>query len=159
SPWCNASARACASASFAVPINTKICRIRSGCCARAASGQAAAAPPSSVMNSRRFTQSPRRRGRGRNLNAKRAGGGQIDDQLKLARLHYRQVGRLSTLEDFAGVDADLTVRFRLARSVAHEAASFRILAYIIDGWNRMSCRQCSKLETPAGKERIRPYHE
>src|SRR5262249_44846532 len=28
-----------------------------------------------------------------------------------------------------------------------------------DGWNRMSCRQCGKLETPAGKERIRPYHE
>jgi hypothetical protein len=31
-----------------------------GCCARAASGQAATAPPSSVMNSRRFIQSPRR---------------------------------------------------------------------------------------------------
>jgi hypothetical protein len=33
------------------------------CCARAASGHAAAAPPSSVMNERRFIQSPRRRGR------------------------------------------------------------------------------------------------
>ncbi len=34
------------------------------CCARAASGHATAAPPSSVMNSRRFiTRSPRRRGR------------------------------------------------------------------------------------------------
>ena len=37
------------------------------CCARAASGQAHAAPPSSVMNSRRFTvaviRSPRRRAR------------------------------------------------------------------------------------------------
>src|SRR4029450_1332657 len=97
--------------------------------------------------------------RGRNFNAKRARGGQIDDQLKLARLHYRQVGRLSTLEDFAGVDADLTVRFRRARSVAHQAAGFRILAYIIDGWNRMSCCQCGKLEAPADKERIRPYHE
>ena len=32
-----------------------------GCCARAASGHAAA-PPSSVMNSRRLTRSPRRRG-------------------------------------------------------------------------------------------------
>jgi hypothetical protein len=29
-------------------------RIRSGCCARAASGHATAAPPRSVMNSRRF---------------------------------------------------------------------------------------------------------
>ena len=36
-----------------------------GCCARAATGHAAAAPPSSAMNSRRFTRSPRRRGRAR----------------------------------------------------------------------------------------------
>ena len=34
-----------------------------GCCARAASGQAAAIPPRSVMNSRRFIRSPRRRWR------------------------------------------------------------------------------------------------
>src|SRR5262249_12413043 len=32
-----------------------------GCCARAASGHAAAAPPRSVMNARRFIRSPRRR--------------------------------------------------------------------------------------------------
>src|SRR6516165_6165736 len=32
-----------------------------GCCARTASGHATAAPPSSVMNSRRLIQSPRRR--------------------------------------------------------------------------------------------------
>ena len=35
------------------------------CCARATSGHDAAVPPSSVMSSRRFTQSPRRRGRAR----------------------------------------------------------------------------------------------
>src|SRR5262245_12911373 len=34
-----------------------------GCCARAASGHAAAVPPSSVMNVRRLIRSPRRRGR------------------------------------------------------------------------------------------------
>ena len=34
-----------------------------GCCARAVSGHAAAAPPSSVMNARRLIRSPRRRGR------------------------------------------------------------------------------------------------
>ena len=33
-------------------------RIRSACCARAASGHAAAAPPRSVMNSRRFIAAP-----------------------------------------------------------------------------------------------------
>jgi hypothetical protein len=35
-----------------------------GCCPRAASGHAAAAPPSSVMNSRRLIRSPRRRAAG-----------------------------------------------------------------------------------------------
>src|SRR5215831_6298949 len=35
-----------------------------GCCARAASGQATAAPPRSDMNSRRFIRSPRRRALG-----------------------------------------------------------------------------------------------
>jgi hypothetical protein len=34
-----------------------------GCCALAASGHATAAPPMSVMNSRRFIRSPRWRGR------------------------------------------------------------------------------------------------
>ena len=41
----------------AYPISTPIRRIPPGCCARAASGHAAAAPPSSVMNSRRFNGS------------------------------------------------------------------------------------------------------
>jgi hypothetical protein len=31
-----------------------MCRIRSACCPRAASGHATAAPPTSVMNARRF---------------------------------------------------------------------------------------------------------
>src|SRR6266545_7620745 len=43
-------------------MSTPMRRIRSRCCARAASGHAAA-PPSSVMNSRRFIRSPRRRAR------------------------------------------------------------------------------------------------
>jgi len=42
----------CYSGSFSpYPISTPIRRIRSPCCARAASGHAAAAAPSSVMNS------------------------------------------------------------------------------------------------------------
>ena len=46
-------------------IRMPIRRIRSACCARAAIGQGAAAPPSSVMNSRRLIiRSPRRRWRG-----------------------------------------------------------------------------------------------
>jgi hypothetical protein len=46
--------RACDSGSSAARfMSTPIRRIRSGCCARVASGHAAAAPPSSVMNWRR----------------------------------------------------------------------------------------------------------
>ena len=36
------------------PLTSRRCGIRSPCCARAASGHAAAAPPRSVMNSRRL---------------------------------------------------------------------------------------------------------
>src|SRR5262249_19482474 len=49
-----------ARSSSASPISTPPRRIRSGCCARAVSGQVAAALPS-IMNSRRLIRSPRRR--------------------------------------------------------------------------------------------------
>ena len=52
----NALSRACATGSSAGTfISTPMRRTRSACCARAARGHAAAAPPKSVMNSRRFT--------------------------------------------------------------------------------------------------------
>src|SRR5215510_10879860 len=55
SPCVNAARRACPSGSSAAKcMSTPTRRIRSGCCARAASGHAAAAPPSSVMKSRRL---------------------------------------------------------------------------------------------------------
>src|SRR5262249_10275167 len=97
--------------------------------------------------------------RGRNFKDDRAGGWQVDDQFKLGRLHDRKVARLGTLEDFADVDADLAVRFRLARSVAHQAAGFRILAYIIDGGERMARRQRGKLEPTGQQERVRADQE
>ena len=54
-PCANAAAQVLDSGSpAAVAISTAIRRIRSACCARAASGHVAAVPPRSVMNSRRF---------------------------------------------------------------------------------------------------------
>ncbi len=51
----NAATQDCASRSLSArPIRTPISRIRSDCCARAASGHVAAALPTSVMNSRRL---------------------------------------------------------------------------------------------------------
>jgi len=59
SPSRNAASRAWSTGSLpAPPISTPIRRIRSVCCARAASGHVTAAPPSSVMKSRRFIRSP-----------------------------------------------------------------------------------------------------
>jgi len=52
-PCRNAATRACPSRSSASPTSTPIRRVRSACCARAPSGHAAA-PPTSIMNSRRF---------------------------------------------------------------------------------------------------------
>ena len=81
-----------------------------GCCARAASGHAAA-PPSSVMNSRRshsITSSARASSDRRHVEAEHPGGLVVDDQLELGRLHDRQVRGLGALEDAAGIDADLT---------------------------------------------------
>jgi hypothetical protein len=55
SPWTKAAKRNSSSVSVAAPfMSTPTRRIRSSCCARAASGHVAA-PPRSVMKSRRFT--------------------------------------------------------------------------------------------------------
>src|SRR5260370_18215906 len=72
-----------------------------GCCACAASGHAAPAPPSSVMNSRLLIRSPRRRGehRWRHVETKRLRGLEIDDQFVLGRRLHRQVGGLLTVEN------------------------------------------------------------
>src|SRR5207244_3425052 len=54
--------------------------------------------------------------------AERPGDLMVDNQLELRRLHDRQIRRLRTLEDTAGVDAGLTHRIRHARAVTHEPA-------------------------------------
>jgi hypothetical protein len=60
----NAAILVCHAGSFSdCGMSAPIRRIRPDCCARAASGQAAATPLRSDMNSRRLIQSPRRHGR------------------------------------------------------------------------------------------------
>src|SRR5262245_47033655 len=116
-------------------------RISLGCCARAASGQAATPLPTSVMNSRRFTDAPkaqngkRRTSRalfdhlvGAVLDRLRDGdaeclrGPEVDDQLDFRCLLHRKILGLLSLENPAGIDADLTGRLRTAAAIAHEAA-------------------------------------
>src|SRR5215475_14368269 len=89
------------------------------------------------------------------LDAECAGGRQIDDELELGRLYDRQVLRLRALKDATHIDADLTIRIPNVGSIAHQPAGFSIVTHVIDCWKGMSCRQYSKLEAPADKERTR----
>src|SRR5260221_14663935 len=97
-PFSNATTRDCASGSLGPrPISTPICRIRFDC-ARAASGHAAA-PPSSVMNSRRSLDhlvgaSEQHRW---HVEAQRFRGIEVDYQLEFGRLLNWQVGGLGAL--------------------------------------------------------------
>ena len=83
-------------------------RTRSVCCARAASGHAAAAPPSSVMNSRRshsITSSARASSVGGHVEAEHLGGLEVDHQLEFGRLLDWQIGRLLAIQNAVDVDA------------------------------------------------------
>src|SRR5262245_35591364 len=57
--------------------------------------------------------------RRRDGEAEYPGGLRVDDQLELARLHYRQVCRFCTFEDAADVDSRLTKPVRDVGSIAH----------------------------------------
>src|SRR5215471_20836539 len=54
--------------------------------------------------------------------AERLCGFQIDEELEFCRLHHRQIGRLLTLENAAGVNTSQTVRLCNLLAVAHQAA-------------------------------------
>src|SRR5215470_6270005 len=95
----------------------------------------------------------------RKVEAECSGGVEVDHELELGRLHYREVGRLGTLEDFAGVDTGLTVRFRLAGSVAHQAADLGNVAPEIDRRHPMVCRQRHDLYATVVHRRAGTYQQ
>src|SRR5262245_5021476 len=85
------------------------------CCARAATGHAAA-PPMSVMNSRRFMAArsfDHLVGAGehdrRDFQAKRLRGLEVDYQLELGWILHREIGRLLALEDAIDVTSGAAV--------------------------------------------------
>src|SRR5262245_59693136 len=105
----------------------------SPCCARTASGQATAAPPSSVMNSRLFTRSPRRRGReSRAVTKTRAPWRfEVDGQLEFDRLFHREVGGLGALQNSVHVASCAPEQVWLARAVRHQSPGANVLAQLI----------------------------
>jgi hypothetical protein len=76
----------------------------------------------------------------------------VDDQLELARLYDRQVRRLGVLEDAAGIDANLTKRFRNVDSVAHQPTDFDSFTQRVGRRDLVERRQVDQLDTPAGEK-------
>src|SRR5262245_21061453 len=66
-------------------------------------------------------------------NAERFGRLEINYELKFRGLHDRQIGGRGTLENTAGIDANLSVALGEAVAVAHEAACCRKSTFFEDG--------------------------
>src|SRR5215472_10516885 len=79
---------------------------------------------------------------------------QIDDELELRRPYHRQVRWLLPLEDAPCIDANLPIPLSRARSVAHQAADFDILAEWINRGQPIVRRQRDELHTSAIEQLI-----
>src|SRR6516225_3740026 len=63
--------------------------------------------------------------------------------------------RLSTLENLAGVIANLSILIRKAGPITHQAAGYGEFAKRIYRWYRLTCRQGHELITPGYEKSIR----
>src|SRR5262245_43983993 len=89
---------------------------------------------------------------GRHSEAEQSCGLGVDDQLELGRLQDWQVRGLGTLENSAGVDADLTPRIRNVGSVAHEPTDVGNLTLGIGRRNSTAHRLAGNVDAPTGEE-------
>src|SRR5437899_1725437 len=115
-PWRNAVTRCVASASDVLRRNP-ITGI-AGCCARAASGHDTVAPPRSGTRDASFYYlvGAGEHG-GRNVNAQRPRGFEVDKEVEFRRQHDRQVPRLLALQNTADISAGLAIGVWSAGSV------------------------------------------
>jgi len=91
--------------------------------------------------------------------AKRLGRREIDYQLDLRDLLDRQVSRLLTLENPAGVDAHHTPTFRNTGAVANQAARHGELTGWVDRGHSVAKRQCGELFAVVGEECVSADHK
>ena len=126
-------------------------RMRSpGCCARAASGHAAAAPPMSLTNARRLTAEQRER----DGDVERLGGLEVQEQLNFRGLLYRQLARLFAFKNTGGVNAGETVSVAKTGSIARQAAGCDKLAIFVDRRHSVAEGQSGELFAPSSQKRI-----
>src|SRR3981189_838687 len=92
--------------------------------------------------------------RRRNRQAEGLGRLEVDHQLELGRLQYRQLSRLGALQDASSVDSGLTIRIGNAGAVAHQAAERGELTPLINRRNPMECCERDKLVALAVKKGI-----
>ena len=74
-------------------------------------------------------------------------------------LLHRQIGGLLSLENSAGVDADLTSQLRKTASVAHKAAGCSELTKLGDRRHRVAGCQYAELFAPTNEECVGSDHE
>ena len=104
----------------------------------------AAAPPSSVMNSRRshsITSSARCWSMQRHVEAERLGGLEVDHQLELDRGLDGKLARLRALEDAIGIGRRAPKIIEQVISVGQQAAEFSEETERIDGRETVASRQ------------------
>src|SRR2546423_10526617 len=89
----------------------------------------------------------------RNFHTERSRSVEVYNELELGRLENRQVDRLGALEEARGIGPDLTKGVEDIGAVAHQPASFGIGARRVDGRQRVTRRQHSKLDAPRIEER------
>jgi hypothetical protein len=65
---------------------------------------------------------------------------EVDDEFEFRRLLDREVGRLRSIEHFAGVDTELSVLSGKIDAISNQSASFNKFALLINSRNSVLCR-------------------
>src|SRR5262249_43809964 len=124
-------------------------------CALAASGHATAAPPSSVMNSRRLLiQLPRCEQRRRDFEAERLGSLEVDGQFELRRLLYRKIGRLCPIDHLENKRGRTPSQIRNTRSIRDKPTISDRLPRFIHCWKPVHRNEAAYLP-PGRKKTVR----
>jgi hypothetical protein len=89
-----------------------------------------------------------------NLNPKRLGRLEIDDQLELRNLLHREIGGLCALEDLRGVESNLSIYIGKTLPVAQHSARNCKLAKLVDGRQSLARRECDDSISAGVKKRI-----